>query len=302
MDKPWVTSKYKNLIRKRQIAFKEGNLSEFRSLRNKVNRMSKSLRKSFYQKNVAKLLNSDSRSWWKHTKRFLNLGCKDNHSLVGMSNLLCNGDNTSLSNKINQFFTSLISEFNPLPPPDPLLDIDETPSHLIIELETVRIKLNQIKCNKAPGPDDLPPWVFKEGAEILSGPLCAIANSSVRNGWVPQEWKQANIVPIPKVLPPKLVESDLRPIALTPIMAKVIESLVGEMIWYQVKDKINLNKFGCCKGVSTVDALIEFLNVCFLATDAGEEKTSNLGLKVTKIHLTSPTSNTPDSTNTHFIS
>jgi len=42
---------------------------------------------------------------------------------------------------------------------------------------------------------------------------------------VPSRWEEANVVPVPKIQPPRVVESDLRPISLTPTLAKVLESL-----------------------------------------------------------------------------
>ena len=39
-DKPWITDIFRNLIRKRQRAYKSGNRDEYRVLRNMVNRES----------------------------------------------------------------------------------------------------------------------------------------------------------------------------------------------------------------------------------------------------------------------
>jgi len=40
---------------------------------------------------------------------------------------------------------------------------------------------------------------------------------------VPKLWKQANVIPVPKIHPPKLVENDLRPISLTATLSKILE-------------------------------------------------------------------------------
>ncbi|XP_033108662.1 uncharacterized protein LOC117110158 [Anneissia japonica] len=52
---------------------------------------------------------------------------------------------------------------------------------------------------------------------------------------------------------------------------KGIEGIIGEMVWNQVKHRINLDQFGCSQGVSTTDALISLLNEFFSATDQGDE-------------------------------
>jgi hypothetical protein len=59
---------------------------------------------------------------------------------------------------------------------------------------------------------------------VLCRPLCSIFNWSVREGFVPSIWKEANVTPIQKSSPPKDVDSDFRPISLTPIISKILES------------------------------------------------------------------------------
>ena len=66
-----------------------------------------------------------------------------------------------------------------------------------------------MKVPKAPGPDGLPNWLLRDFSCHLAGPVCAIYNASVREGFVPLRWKEANVVPVPKVQPPRAVESDL---------------------------------------------------------------------------------------------
>jgi len=51
-------------------------------------------------------------------------------------------------------------------------------------------------------------------AYYLAAPLAGIINSSLRQGIVPDQWKISRITPIPKVFPPKDVESDVRPITV----------------------------------------------------------------------------------------
>ena len=75
-------------------------------------------------------------------------------------------------------------------------------------------------------------------APLLADPICAIFNASVRQGHVPSRWKLANVVPVPKVHPPKDIRSDLRPISLTPTLAKNFESFVGAWILECIEDKL----------------------------------------------------------------
>ena len=65
-DKPWMTSRIKSLIAKRQRAWKSGNIPLRNCLRNKVAREIKSATKIYYQHHLeeAKL----TKSWWKGVK------------------------------------------------------------------------------------------------------------------------------------------------------------------------------------------------------------------------------------------
>jgi len=50
-------------------------------------------------------------------------------------------------------------------------------------------------------------WVLQDFAPLLCEPLCAVFNASAREGRVPSLWKHANVLPIPKVKPPKSIQS-----------------------------------------------------------------------------------------------
>ena len=91
-------------------------------------------------------------------------------------------------------------------------------------------------------------------------PVCAIFNTSVRQGVVPGLWKCANVVPLPKVNPPVNIESDLRPISLTATLSKILESFVGKWIFAEIGDKIDKRQFGALRGRSTTHALIDILH------------------------------------------
>jgi hypothetical protein len=77
---------------------------------------------------------------------------------------------------------------------------------------------------------------------------------------VPSIWKQANIIPIPKVHPPVSLEKDIRPISLTPTISKVLESIVGEWILNFVVGHLDERQYGGINGRSTTHALVDILH------------------------------------------
>ena len=151
----------------------------------------------------------------------------DIESLV---NHVTEGDVHALADKNNIFFHSLSKDLPPLSeiaiPPQSL----DFPSNFYIDTATVERKLSQININNARGPDGLPNWFLRDFAPVLCQPICSIYNSSIRDGFVPLIWKSANVIPIPKVHPPRNIESDLRPISLVPTIANVLESIIGSWI------------------------------------------------------------------------
>ena len=117
-DKPWVTSHFRKVIKRRQQALEQGHHSEYKSLRNKTPAVGRSLRRRFYQSKVDQLHYSDPRSWWKHTKSFLTL---NNSSKQSSFSHLQSSSEDCLPEVINKFLVSVSSHLSPVifVPPSP---------------------------------------------------------------------------------------------------------------------------------------------------------------------------------------
>ena len=177
------------------------------------------------------LRNSNSRKWWQSVKSRSQGYKQIRHSsqpLTGLANHVCNGSLQTLANQVNTFFQQVAADLRLLaddaaaPPQAELI-----PAEFIINQADVEYKLSQINVYNAPGPDGIPNWVLiRDFFAYLSGPVCAICNASIREGFVPARWKEANVVPVPKVSRPKSIEADLRQISLTSTLGKVLESWI----------------------------------------------------------------------------
>ena len=84
--------------------------------------------------------------------------------------------------------------------------------------------LDQLNTSKSTGSDGLPAVLLKAASKYLAGPLTHLFCLSISERVVPDYWKFADIIPIPKK--PSCTLNDLRPISLTPIVAKVLERLI----------------------------------------------------------------------------
>ena len=60
----------------------------------------------------------------------------------------------------------------------------------------VAMKLRDMKDNKSPGVDGIPPKLLMESVKQISIPPPTVFNLSLKEGVVPLEWKEANIIPL----------------------------------------------------------------------------------------------------------
>lgn len=132
-----------------------------------------------------------------------------------------------LANSINTAFLQSMASFVPLTTGPSLTTNSDTPVAVTDEFSVFKL-LSHLKPSKAPGPDSLPGWIFKENANILAKSIISILNTSYREGRLPASWKMANITPLPKQNPVLDVSKHQRPISLTPILLKVAEEIVVE--------------------------------------------------------------------------
>ena len=111
-------------------------------------------------------------------------------------------------------------------------------SDINITPESVKKKLLNLNPSKAQGPDGIPPKILKELSEELSWPLCTLFNLSLETGVVPDDWKTAEVVALFK----KGTKSDpgnYRPVSLTCITSKVLESLIrDEIVTHMTANKL----------------------------------------------------------------
>ena len=175
-----------------------------------------------------------------------------------------------LPDVLNNFFISVSSGV-------PALDLNELtklqnslgqiPDKFIVDQFSVFMALSKLSLTKSPGPDLIPNQLLKDLALVLAEPICAIINSSIRQGIVPNWWKMSRITPLPKQFPPSTVEQDVRPIAITNGIAKVAEKFVAQWFNEHFQTHLDKNQFGCTANRSTTHALIKISHEIFKASD-----------------------------------
>ena len=135
--------------------------------------------------------------------------------------------------------------------------------------DNVRKKLNNLKPFSAPGPDGLRPSLLKDLSTDLCLPLAIMFQKSIDEQSVPKEWKNANIPPIFKK-GSKLVAGNYRPVSLTSVICKVMESLIGDKIVEHLnKYELILPTHGFMNRRSCLTNLLEYLEKVRELVDEG---------------------------------
>ena len=98
--------------------------------------------------------------------------------------------------------------------------------HLHVGREGVLKLLRELKTNKATGPDGVSARLLKESAESIADTLVHIFNTSLQNGEVPKDWKEALVTPIYKK-GDRFQCANYRPVSLTCIASKMLEHIVA---------------------------------------------------------------------------
>ena len=167
---------------------------------------------------------------------------------IGISQLKTpDSPTTSTDNEAVQllcdFFTSVYIKDgdDAMPTFHPDLKSNKKLENIDFSVNDVRMKLNHLKENSSRGPDNLHPKLLTRCSDILAAPIFLIMKKSLEEGIVPQAWRKSQITPIHK----KGSRSDnlnYRPIALTCVLCKVMESIIKDNMTEHLNDELCLTK------------------------------------------------------------
>ena len=263
--------KHKNNLwskKRKNLASEEQQLN-YNRLRNQIRSLTRKSKKLF-EKEIAKKSKSNPKSFWKYAQSKLKTksGIPDLQK-TGKNEYTKNDDEKA--NLLQDFFSSV---FTNEPPGDlPEFKDREYEEKLLtmdITVDMVKSKIKNIKINKSPGPDQMHPRVLHEINNSICTPIAIIFNTSLRNSTLPVEWKEANVSAIYK----KGNKSDpgnYRPVSLTSIVCKLLESFIRDEIMKHMKTN-NLfsdKQFGFITGRSTMLQLLKVMDIWTEILDQG---------------------------------
>ena len=258
------------LDRKKFCNNTEENRRAFNRIRNKVQREVNKIKKSF-ERDLAKRAKKNPKDVYRYlkSKQKVQVGIGDLH--VNPSDLKSRlTDNDKEKAEIFSDFYQSVFTIEPEGDIPMLPDrevLRQMPKLIITESKIAKV-LSKLKPDKSPGPDGLHPRFFKEMAKYMNVPLCIIFNLSLSGGVLPAKWKKARVSAIYKK-ENKKVASNYRPVSLTSIICKVMETLIRDHIVEHMKinNLFSDKQYGFISGRSTS---LQLLTVLDIWTDALE--------------------------------
>ena len=169
-------------------------------------------------------------------------------------------NSTDIANVLNNHFGSVFVK----DAHEEVLPVFELPSppnvleYIKIERQVVKNKLESLVKHKAIGVDGVSPYVLNECSDGFSLPLTLLFNMSIEQGSLPSAWLEANVTPIFKK-GSRLDPSNYRPVSLTSVICRVLESIVrDEMMNHLIKnDLISHRQHGFVPKKACVTNLLE---------------------------------------------
>ena len=92
--------------------------------------------------------------------------------------------------------------------------------------EDVDKVIRGLKNSKASGLDNLDTYIVKLTRNVILPSVCHIVNLSIQTNKFPTKWKIAKVVPLYKGKGFKLEPKNYRPVAILPILSKVLERVI----------------------------------------------------------------------------
>nr|XP_026496136.1 uncharacterized protein LOC113400701 [Vanessa tameamea] len=209
----------------------------------------------------------DPKAFWQYVR--------SKKSRVNLQNIVKNCQDLTDDQCAKEFADFFESVYNQVPP---RLDaqaavaeagVTSARVHLnTLSLKDVQIALQNIKPKRSSGPDGILPFLFRDCARVLAGPLHYIYNTCLQQSTFPARWKITRVVPVSKGKSGPDV-SRYRPVAVLSTPAKVFESAIQSCIKGQVRAQLPDAQHGFRPGRSTATNLLNFMAQVIPAVDAG---------------------------------
>ena len=131
------------------------------------------------------------------------------------------------------------------------------------------VNLIRREKNKSTDLMNIPVFIYKILAPMISPTVSMLFNNSLSEGTFPECFKTAKIIPIFKSGDSNF-NVNYRPISILPFLSKIFKKLIGARLDSYLKSNniFCANQFGFRKNSNSSDAIIEFLDYVYLSLDS----------------------------------
>ena len=271
LDKGTLTSvRKKHRLYSRWLETRNGK--DYQDYKKALNKATKECRKARrkMEATVAEQSKNNPKSFWSYVK-------SKTSTRTGIPDLKKEDGEMATSDKdkaetLNNFFQSVFTEEPPgdLPIP-PSFKLDSELSNIDITREDVLKQLKRLNTGKAAGIDGIPPLLLARTAEALALPISIIFKRSLEEGCIPDEWRKAKVAPIYKNKGSRSSTNNYRPVSLTSVLSKMMETIVRGKMTAHLQDNhlICDQQHGFTSGRSCVTQLLDTLDCWTEILDRG---------------------------------
>ena len=160
----------------------------------------------------------------------------------------------------SEYFANVFVQDNNIMPPFSVDNVGEVNAFTCDTRCLVKI-VKKLKSGSSPGPDMINAHFLKNIIANIANPLCTLFDKCLSEGFVPNEWKVAYVIPIHKKGDPQSPDN-YRPVSLTSVLCKILERLVRNQLldYLRSHNIFPSNQHGFVAKKSTVSNLIECLD------------------------------------------
>lgn len=275
----WLTREITKLLGQKKQAWRtlklyrtQETVDRYHELEKTVKRKIQSAKRRM-EKEIAECKDNNGRKF----NRYIKSKTKCSSTIGPLRNAegLLTSNESEMAECLNMFFASMFTAENLAEIPAVATETAAVLQNIPISRKKIIEKIKKLKADSAPGPDNVQARLLKELAEELSEPLRLIFTRSLAQGTVPTDWKLATVVPIFKK-GPKGDPGNYRPVSLTSIPCKLLESIVKDELMSHLNSNslIRSSQHGFMSNRSCTTNLIEFMEK--VTTIVDEQKAADI--------------------------
>ena len=279
LHKPkWLTKNTLKAIKAKKDSFKKfrrfGRLIDRQSYKAARNRATFLCHKdkADYENNLIKKFKENPKLFYSYCRK--SQSSRTEISCLDKTDGTKTANDAETANVLNSYFQSVFTkerdDFATINFDDRVTD-DMALKDIGLTEDMVLKQLINLKSDKTPGVDKLHPHCLKS-CPSLSKPLFLLYRQSLDLGTLPTDWKKSNISPIHKK-GSKTSSSNYRPVALTSIVCKILETILKTFICDHIENYklLSAHQHGFQNGRSCLTNLLEAFESWTRAIDSGDQ-------------------------------